>query len=77
MITGDCSLALPVGQIVSLFSFLPVQGLSLRGFRFSLDNMDYPDGLNGLSNVIDHEEVSIGIKEGSLYLYVTNENTKS
>jgi thiamine pyrophosphokinase len=77
MITGDHSYALPVGQIVSLFSFLPVQGLSLSGFRFSLNNMDFPDGFNGLSNIIDQEEVRIGIKKGSLYLYVTNENAKS
>lgn len=77
MITEDCNLTLPAGQIVSMFSFLPVQGLSLSGFRFSLKNVDYPDGFNGLSNIVDQEEVRIGIDKGSLYLYITNENTKS
>jgi thiamine pyrophosphokinase len=77
MITGDNDLTLPVGQVVSLFSFLPVEGLSLSGFRYSLKNMDFPEGFNGLSNVIDQDEARIEIKTGSLFLYVTYENVKS
>jgi thiamine pyrophosphokinase len=76
MITGDQELTIPVGQVVSLFSFLPVLGLSLRGFKYSLNNVDYPVGFNGLSNVVEQEDTQIMIKQGSLFLYITNENIK-
>jgi len=69
MISGDYHQILPVGQIVSLFSFLPVQGLTLTGFRYTLENQDYPDGFNGLSNVVDKSDVQVHIRKGSLYLW--------
>ena len=77
MISGDYVLDQPVGQIVSLFSFLPVTGLSLTGFRYTLDDMDYPNGFTGLSNIITQQKATIRIKEGYLFLYITNENIKS
>lgn len=77
MISGESVLDQSVGQVVSLFSFLPVVGLSLTGFQYSLSNMDYPYGFNGLSNVIRQQNAMIRIKKGSLFLYITNENIKS
>jgi thiamine pyrophosphokinase len=77
MITGEQELTLPIGQVVSFISFLPLFGLSLSGFRYCLNNADYPDGFNGLSNVIEQESARILIKQGSLFLYITNENIKS
>jgi len=76
MISGEQKLTIPVGQIVSLFSFLPVIGLSISGFKYSLNDEDYPNGFNGLSNVIEQESVRIMIKKGSLFIYITNEYTK-
>ncbi len=77
MITDTYQLAAQPGQIISLFSFLPVVGLSLSGFRYSLNDQDYPDGFSGLSNVVDQKKAMIRIKKGSLYLYVSNEYSKS
>ena len=36
MVRGDTMLELPIGKTISLFSFLPVYGLSLSGFKYSL-----------------------------------------
>jgi len=77
MISGIYELDNPVGQVVSLFSFLPVFGLSLTGFRYSLSEANYPNGFSGLSNVIEQKCPQIRIKKGSLFLYITNENIKS
>jgi thiamine pyrophosphokinase len=77
MLSGNQKIEMPVGQIISLFSFLPVQGITLDGFKYSLKDKDYPDGFNGLSNIAERENVRIRIKRGSLYLYITNENIKS
>lgn len=77
MISGDYKLYQPVGQVVSLFSFLPVSGLSLAGFKYSLKNVDYPNGFSGLSNIMQQKDATIRIKTGSLFLYITNENIKS
>lgn len=77
MITGEQYLKIPVGKLVSLFSFMPVSGLTISGLKYSLNEVDYPNGFNGLSNVTDHEEVSIKIKKGSLFIYVANECDKS
>ena len=75
IITSHHQLKLSVGQTVSLFSFLPVFGLSLSGFKYPLQNKDFPSGFNGLSNVITSAAAQISIKKGFLYLYITNEYT--
>jgi thiamine pyrophosphokinase len=76
MISGDYVLDQPIGQIVSLFSFLPVVGLSLDGFKYILKDVDYPLGFIGLSNIMKQQKATIRIKKGSLFLYITNENIK-
>lgn len=71
----DHKLHIPIGTTVSLFSFLPVNGLSLFGFKYLLQDKDYPNGFNGLSNETTHPDPTISIKQGSLFLYIVNENT--
>jgi thiamine pyrophosphokinase len=77
MITNTYQLSVKPGQVISLFSFLPVAGLSLSGFRYSVKDQDFPDGFSGLSNVVDHKEATIKIKKGSLYLYAAHEYSTS
>lgn len=67
-------LNLPPGTTISLFSFLPVSGVSLSGFEFPLQNADFPNGFNGLSNVTETETATISITKGFLFLYRTYEN---
>jgi thiamine pyrophosphokinase len=69
IISGSRRLMLPVGQVISLFSFLPVYGVTLEGFEYTVKNADYPHGFNGLSNVIAGQPAQISITEGALYLY--------
>ena len=76
MISGNYKLDLPRDHIVSLFSFLPIDGLSLTGFQYPVNDVDYPNGFTGLSNVIQKKNATIRIKKGSLFLYITNENIK-
>jgi thiamine pyrophosphokinase len=69
IITGSREINLPVGQLISLFSFLPVSGITLNGFKYPLKNADFPNGFIGLSNVIATPPAQIQIKQGFLYLY--------
>jgi len=77
MISGKFELSNPIGTVVSLFSFLPIEGLSLSGFQYSLSDVDYPSGFNGLSNMIQQKNPTIRLKKGSLFLYIVNEDVKS
>ena len=72
VISSRRKMTLPVGTTISLFSFLPVTGVTLSGFEFPLDNRDYPDGFSGLSNKTIMEEVLITIKSGYLLVYIVN-----
>ena len=72
LISGESEIKAPVGQTVSLFSFLPVYGLSLHGFEYPVDNKDFPQGFNGLSNVIVHSPAKISVQKGFLLCYIVN-----
>lgn len=74
VISGEHRLKRPVGTLVSCFSFLPVHGVSLTGFKYPLHKMDYSNGFNGLSNVITSESAKISIQKGFLLLYIANED---
>ena len=76
-ISSDKTLNLPIGQMVSLFSFLPVYGLSLCGFKYSLQNRDFPEGFNGLSNIIAADNAQISFKRGLLFLYIFHEDNSA
>jgi len=72
LISGESEIYDPVGQTVSLFSFLPVYGLSLEGFEYPIHNKDFPQGFNGLSNVIVHSPAKISVQKGFLLCYIVN-----
>lgn len=74
IISGDTLLDLPVNQLISLFSFLPVHGITLEGFKYPLQNADYPKGFNGLSNLIINSPARITIRKGSLFLYTLTDH---
>lgn len=73
LIPHDTQINIAPGTVISLFSFLPVYGVSLNGFKYSLTNKDFPNGFNGLSNMIVSKTANISVKKGSLFLYTTNE----
>jgi len=69
IISSDRRIDFPPGQTISLFSFLPVYGITLQGFMYPLQDADYPQGFNGLSNVLTVQPALISIRQGFLYLY--------
>jgi thiamine pyrophosphokinase len=74
LISGTHQLDNLINRTTSLFSFLPVYGLYLEGFKYPLANQDLPGGFNGLSNVIISDQAKIKVKSGSLFLYILYEN---
>jgi len=74
IIMDNREIDLPAGQLISLFSFLPVFGITLSGFKYPLNNADFPNGFNGLSNVVVVRPAQIMIEQGFLYLYILMNN---
>jgi len=57
------------GQIISLFSFGPVSGLTLTGFEYPLTKAGFPLFFVGVSNIVRSNTVTIGIGQGTLFMY--------
>jgi len=74
IISKEKILELPLGQTISLFSFKPVYGITLEGFKYPLKNQDFPDGLNGVSNEIVKSPAKVFIRKGSLITYILHAN---
>lgn len=74
LIQGTHQLNLPANRTVSIFSFLPVYGLSLEGFKYSLQGQNFPKGFNGLSNLTVTNQAKIMIRNGSIFLYIIYED---
>ncbi|MFC2088687.1 thiamine diphosphokinase [Calditrichota bacterium] len=74
IIKKERMLNLQVGQTISLTSFLPVFGITLTGFKYLLNNKDFPQGFNGLSNEMTESPAQIRVKKGSLISYILHAN---
>ena len=65
--------SLPPKHPISLLSYNPVFGITLKGFKYNLTEKDFPDGFNGVSNEISKSPASISIKKGTLIAIVPHE----
>lgn len=74
IIKSEETFNIPIGTTISLMSFLPVFGITLTGFKYPLNNKDFPKGFNGLSNETTKSTAQIKIKKGSLISYVLHAN---
>ena len=72
LISGETTITESVGKTVSLFSFLPVYGLHLNGFEYPVKHEDFPNGFNGLSNVITDSPAKISLKKGFVLFYIVD-----
>jgi len=61
---------LPSKQPVSFLSYAPVFGITLKGFKYNLNEKDFPNGFNGVSNEITEFSSSVTIKKGTLIAIV-------
>ncbi len=73
IVINETDLHLPVGRLVSLLSFTPAFGITLTGFKYPLQNADFPDGFPGISNEISADPARIQLREGKLFMYVSHE----
>ncbi len=58
-----------IGSTVSLFSISQIQNLTLKGFRYDLNNQDFTSNFLGISNVYESEICNINFDSGILFLY--------
>lgn len=63
---------LPPTHPISFLSYNPVFGVSLKGFKYNLNEINFPNGFNGVSNQIAKNPASIFVKKGSLIAIVPN-----
>ena len=73
IIQGKHKFNFPATHPVSLLSFNPVFGITIKGFKYNLTNEDYPAGFNGVSNEIKKNPATIQIKKGSVIAIVAHE----
>ena len=68
LVTGDQSFDLPIGSLFSIISFTDVNGLSIEGARYPLDEFELPFGSSRtLSNVVEGP-LRISLRSGSAVL---------
>jgi thiamine pyrophosphokinase len=58
------------GTIISFFSPYPVKNISLKGFRYNLQNQNYDPYFIGMSNVCEQEECIIEFESGRIFSYL-------
>ena len=67
---GKYELTLPLGQTVSFFSLSPIKGLSLKGFKYSVDNENYSRNFIGVSNIVFNQKCTVEFQKGKLIYYI-------
>lgn len=73
ILNNTLNLKMPISHPVSLISFSPVFGITLKGFKYQLKCKDFPDGFNGVSNEIATIPSKISVKKGSLIAIIPHE----
>ena len=73
IITKKSNLKLPISHPISLISFAPVFGITLKGFKYPLNNKNFPKGFNGVSNEISEIHSAISVTKGSLIAFIPHE----
>lgn len=57
---------LPAKHPISFLSYKAVFGVTLTGFKYNLNNRDFPKGFNGVSNEVVENPASVSVKNGTL-----------
>ncbi len=58
------------GTIISFFSPYPVKNISIKGFRYNLQNQNYDPYFVGMSNVCEQEKCIIEFESGRIFSYL-------
>jgi len=67
---GENILLLKPGQIISLFSFSRIEGLTMEGFEFPVHNKNFENNFIGISNKAVQSECKINFTKGKLAAYL-------
>ncbi len=72
-VSGPCSLSVIKSRKEQLFSIFPfggtLEGLSIKGFRYELENINLEPCSRGLSNVLISDKNSISISNGTALVF--------
>lgn len=66
--TEERQLLATPGDTISLITFSGVQGVTIQGVRWPLDDFALPIGTHGVSNIAEAENVTVRVRGGSLLL---------
>ncbi|MBT4575187.1 MAG: thiamine diphosphokinase [Candidatus Cloacimonetes bacterium] len=66
---GSHNIALSIGQTISFFSLTSIEGLSLKGFKYPVNDADYSNNFIGISNIVMEQNCAINFKMGKLISY--------
>ena len=66
---GNHNIALSIGQEISFFSLSSIEGLSLKGFKYPVNDADYSNNFIGISNIAMEQNCAINFKMGKLISY--------
>jgi len=67
---GKYKLTLQQGQTISFFSLSPITDLSLKGFKYPVNNATYTSNFAGISNVVINKKCTIKFIKGKLISYI-------
>ncbi len=66
---GEHNIALHIGQTISFFSISPVEGLFLKGFKYSVSDANNSNNFIGISNVAIEQNCTIKLNKGKVISY--------
>jgi len=66
---GEHNIALHIGQTISFFSLFPVEGLFLKGFKYSVRDTYNSNNFIGISNVAIEQNCTIKFSKGKMISY--------
>ncbi|MBN1620162.1 thiamine diphosphokinase [candidate division WOR-3 bacterium] len=76
-VSGPCSLRMIKSRREQLFSIFPfgetLKGLSIKGFKYELDNFNLEPCSRGLSNVLISDENNLSISNGTALIFTVTE----
>ena len=69
-IDTDTTIENEKGKLFSIIPITNIEKLTLKGFRYNLENKDISRSIGLASNVIEDDKVSIEFKKGEMYIFL-------
>ena len=69
-IDTDTTIENEKGKLFSIIPITNIEKLTLKGFRYNLENKDISRSIGLASNVIEDDKVSIEFEKGEMYIFL-------